>query len=134
MKRVEKWFVRELRAGDHVRVCMGAYYHHGIYEGDGVVIHFAGENMATLTDPANVRVRRDPLSKFGQAGDIEVRQYTLSQRIGKYPVKKILANARARLGEGGYDAIYNNCEHFVNACVFGEAYSLQIDKLRETQQ
>ena len=39
--------------------------------------------------------------------------------------------AVSQLGQGGYDIIYNNCEHFVNKCVFGVAYSTQIDKMRE---
>ena len=29
--------------GDHIRVCRGYYYHHGIYVSDDYVIHFASK-------------------------------------------------------------------------------------------
>ena len=86
MSRREEWIVRELKPGDHIRFKYKSFYHHGLYEGDGMVIHFAGPSMEQLVEPDLVTVRRD--------------------------------------------IIYNNCEHFVNACVFGKAYSTQIDEMR----
>ena len=44
---------------------------------------------------------------------------------------EIVENARSRIGEGGYHILYNNCEHFVNQCAFGEKVSSQVDGLRE---
>ena len=34
--------------------------------------------------------------------------------------------ALSRLGEGGYDLVSNNCEHFSNECVFGKKTSNQV--------
>ena len=38
--------------------------------------------------------------------------------------------ARSRLGEGGYNILHNNCEHFVNECVFGIKKSEQEEEVR----
>ena len=130
MKTREEWIVRELKAGDHIRYRFSSFYHHGLYEGDGWVIHFAGPNMEQLVNPEHVCVRRDTLEAFGNGRDIEVRKYTLREKLRKHSPKKAVALARGRLGEKGYDIIYNNCEHFVNACVFGRAFSTQIDEMR----
>ena len=130
MSRREEWIVRELKPGDHIRFKYKSFYHHGLYEGDGMVIHFAGPSMEQLVEPDLVTVRRDTLDDFGAGRNIEVRKYTFAEKLKKNPVSKTLKLAEARLGEKGYDIIYNNCEHFVNACVFGKAYSTQIDEMR----
>ena len=58
MSRPENWTVRELRPGDQIRVKHMTFHHHGLYEGDGMVIHFAGPDSATLTDvPAGAAFR-----------------------------------------------------------------------------
>ena len=38
----EHWDYREPQPGDQLRVKRTGYYHHGIYAGDGMVIHFNG--------------------------------------------------------------------------------------------
>ena len=130
MSAGEEWIVRELKPGDHIRYKFNNFYHHGLYEGDGMVIHFAGPCMEQLVDPQYVTVRRDTLEAFGSGRYIEVRKYTLKEKLRKHSPRKTIALARSRLGEKGYDIIYNNCEHFVNFCVFGRAFSTQIDEMR----
>ena len=110
--RKEKWTVRELKPGDILRVDTGRYYHFGIYIGDETVIHFAGPDPHTLTDASMAAVRKDSLQHFAMGKSLEVRA------------------AESQLGQGGYDIIYNNCEHFVNKCAFGIAWSTQIDEMR----
>ena len=129
MSRREEWIVRELKKGDHIRFRYHSFYHHALYAGDGMVIHFAGPSMEQLTDVEHVTVRRDPLDAFGER-KIEVRKYSLKESLTKFSADKAIRRAEARLGEKGYDIIYNNCEHFVNHCVFGKAYSTQIDEMR----
>jgi len=131
MKGQERWDVHPLKPGDHIRVKYQNFYHHGLYEGDGMVIHFAGPDMRQLLEPEVVQVRRDSLDTFSMDRHIEVRCYSLREKLQRRPVEKILSAARKSLGEKGYDILYNNCEHFVNRCVFGKAFSSQIDEMRK---
>lgn len=130
MKAKERWTVREIRPGDILRVYTGRYYHFGIYMGDDTVIHFAGPDALTLTDASQAAIRRDSLDHFAMGKPLEVREYSLRERLKKRSPKKIMAAAVAELGHTGYDIIYNNCEHFVNKCAFGVPYSAQIDEMR----
>ena len=132
MARKEKWTVREVRPGDIIRVNTGRYYHFGIYIGNDAVIHFAGPDAHTLTDASKARIRRDPLDRFSMGKSLEVREYSLKEKLKKRPPAKVIEYAESQLGNAGYDIIYNNCEHFVNRCMFGIAYSTQIDEMRES--
>ena len=131
MKTKEKWTVREIRPGDIIRVYTGRYYHFGIYAGDDTVIHFAGPDSHTLTDASKAKIRRDSLDHFAMGKNLEVRDYSIGEIIRKRSPKKVIEEANSRVGNAGYDIIYNNCEHFVNKCVFGIAYSAQIDEMRD---
>ena len=128
--RKEKWTVRELKPGDILRVDTGRYYHFGIYIGDETVIHFAGPDPHTLTDASMAAVRKDSLQHFAMGKSLEVRDYSLAEKLRKKPPKKVIEAAESQLGQGGYDIIYNNCEHFVNKCAFGIAWSTQIEEMR----
>ena len=130
MKKKEKWIVREIRPGDIIRVYTGRYYHFGIFTGNDTVIHFAGPDAHTLTDASKARIRKDSLEHFSMGKSLEVREYSLEERLKKRPAGKVIAFAESQIGNTGYDIIYNNCEHFVNKCVFGIAYSAQIDEMR----
>ena len=45
--------------------------------------------------------------------------------------EEIIKTARSRIGEGGYDILHHNCEHFVNECAFGKSNSSFLDDVRE---
>ena len=45
------------------------------------------------------------------------------------PAARALARAESRLGEGEYDLVFNNCEHFANWCRTGRSYSDQSDRM-----
>ena len=47
------------------------------------------------------------------------------------PPKETVEYARSRLGEKGYNILYNNCEHFANQCVLNEKNCLQTDAIRQ---
>ncbi len=112
-------FGNELVAGTRLIVSRRGYKHHGIYSGDGRVIHYAG----------GVRHHQ---------GRIE--EITLRDFVGNRPVyaccapdalraQDIVRRARSRLGECRYDLFTNNCEHFCNWCQLGEPRSHQIESL-----
>ena len=52
----EHWDFGELTPGAQVRVRRSGYYHHGIYIGNGEIVHFDGS--PNEQDAAAVRVRR----------------------------------------------------------------------------
>lgn len=90
----------------------GIYEHHGIDCGDGSVIHYrksdetiARTAIATFTDGRKVYVKDYPTSFIP---DVVVRR------------------AESRLGERGYNLIFNNCEHFATWCKTGVSDSQQV--------
>ena len=58
----EHWDFGELTPGAQVRVRRSGYYHHGIYIGNGEIVHFDGS--PNEQDAAAVRVRRTGMEEF----------------------------------------------------------------------
>ncbi|HHF3141666.1 MULTISPECIES: lecithin retinol acyltransferase family protein [Vibrio] len=75
--------------------------HHGLYIGDDIVIHF---------DAYNDMVTKDTLGCFGGGCPISVKRHATIPR-------RAIELAHNKLGEGGYNVLTNNCEHFVNYCL-----------------
>ncbi len=97
-----------------------AYFHHGIYAGNGRVIHYAGWFR----------------SSRGLVEEVTLDQFTQGRRyrIGRTPPDRpsgeaIVLRARSRLGERRYHLLRNNCEHFCNWCQLGERRSEQVEAL-----
>ena len=63
----------ELTPGAQVRVRRNGYYHHGIYIGNGEIVHFDGS--PNEQDAAAVRVRRTGMEEFLRGGLPELRIY-----------------------------------------------------------
>ena len=116
--------------GDHIRVAYRNYYHHGIYIGDEKVVEF-GEASAVLKPANEVVVHITSIDLFAQGQFIEVRQYDRKEKKKKNIPSKIIESALSKIGEGGYNFIYNNCEHFANFCVFNEKFSTQVNDVHE---
>lgn len=93
----------KLEMADHIAIYIG-YFHHGIYVGNDMVIHFS-------KDTGIGRVSITSLSEFKQNKVFEKR-YSLLRCSRQTAVNK----AYSKLGETGYDLIFNNCEHFVVWC------------------
>jgi hypothetical protein len=104
--------------GTHVVTDRTLYAHHGIYVGDGRVVHYAG------------------LCNGWQSGLIEevsLEEFADGERILAVPHSsrafsdaEIVARARSRLGEDMYHLLRNNCEHFCQWCVTGRKRSWQV--------
>ena len=107
----------ELKAGDHIKADYGMYYHHGIYVGDGQVIAYSKEN--------NKSVALTSLDEFAQGHAI----IKVEHDDAKFSRDEVVDRAYSRLGEDDYNLVFNNCEHFANWCVTGNAKS---DQVRET--
>lgn len=103
--------------GDHLKVVRVGYSHHGIYEGDGKVIHYSGEPGSKQS----AAVMQSPLEEFANGGTVEVVLYAES-----FPPNEVVTRARSRLGEARYHLLTNNCEHFARWCKTGDHASEQV--------
>ena len=121
------WERKEPSYGDQIRVNRGMYTHHGIFISEERVIHFAPPGNTDVLDPSKARVINTSLDEFLKGGVLEVRVYTDEELKRKRSPKAVVAEAVAHLGEGGYNIISNNCEHFSNLCAFGMKESNQVE-------
>ncbi|HOJ68188.1 MAG TPA: lecithin retinol acyltransferase family protein [Candidatus Hydrogenedentes bacterium] len=114
-----------MATGDHIRVPRlgGLYYHHGIDVGNGRVIHFSGEPL----HPGNAMVREVSLEDFLEGAQAEVVDHE-----NALPPDETVRLARSRIGETGYNLLFNNCEHFATWCKTGKPQSRQVYKAAKT--
>ena len=127
-----EWIVRELLPGDHIRVKRPLYYHHGIYVGDGKVIHYTGEAGDSLEHPELVSVMKTSLDFFAQDGIVEVAKLSAKEKIYSRSYKKRIQLAESYLGERNYNFLHNNCETLANKCCYKKVLSSQIDDFKKT--
>jgi hypothetical protein len=96
--------------------------HHGIYVGNGRVVHYSAAAFSLIRRP----VEEVTLERFARKRDIWVRAHA----AGSYDPQEIIRRARSRLGEHRYRLLTNNCEHFCAWCARGEHHSTQVEALR----
>lgn len=126
-----KWELNGFKKGKIVRISIDDnFYHYGLLIKDDEVIQFGTKDDAFKKEAKAVEVNVCKLEDFGK-GFIEVSKYSLKEKLIKNSTKKSINLALARLGEKGYDALKNNCEHFVNECVFNKHISYQVESIRE---
>ncbi|MGI9306971.1 MAG: lecithin retinol acyltransferase family protein [Gammaproteobacteria bacterium] len=89
--------VRCAPAGTTLQVWNDFFWHYGIYDGQGGVIHKAKGRAVSL----------EPLEKFASGRNVLIASNIASPNLGIAYQK-----AYSRIGEG-YSTIANNCEHFV---------------------
>jgi HRAS-like suppressor 3 len=105
--------------GAHLVSPRWGYLHHGIYAGDGKVIHYAGFNRAFRKG----RVEEVALEHFTRGRALHVKSPVAARFAGQAAVDR----ARTRLGEDRYSFWTNNCEHFAEWCTSGTHRSAQVD-------
>ncbi|MBE6956583.1 MAG: hypothetical protein E7450_03930 [Ruminococcaceae bacterium] len=124
-----KWLPSACRAGDMVRVRLGALLHYGIFVSEEEVIQFGLPPVAPRKDD-EVRVCASTIDEFCVGQIVEVARLDRAEKKARIAPEETVRLARARLGEGGYNLIHNNCEHFAYQCVFGTKRSLQEEDAR----
>lgn len=125
----EKWRLIDAYPGAHIRVKVKNFYHHGIYIGDNRVIQF-GLPEAMYSDASSIKVLNSTLKEFmGSSLFYEVYVFSKKEEKKKYSDDIIVKNALNYVGQGNYNILTNNCEHFANKCIFGENKSSQIDDI-----
>lgn len=126
-----KWWPDEPAPGDIIRVRIGTVYHYGVYVGPEEIIQFGPPPTGSAHRvPASITVETATPEEFSCGAIIECGKPDRSEARRRRPPAETIAAARARLGEGGYDLLHNNCEHFAYECVFGEHFCAQADAVR----
>jgi Lecithin retinol acyltransferase len=106
----------------HIITPRVGYRHHGIYVGDGKVVHYRGLYRGWRAGP----VEEVSLEEFAHGRPVRIRAHTGA----RFDQQTVVARARSRLGEDAYRLFSNNCEHFSEWCVDGMHRSLQIEEWR----
>jgi hypothetical protein len=106
--------------GAHLITPWLGFAHHGIYVGEGKVIHYG----ALVYDIIRRPVEEVTLEQF--AGGRPV--FVVQQETLAFPVEETLQRARSRLGESRYRLLSNNCEHFVEWCLYDVHRSFQVER------
>lgn len=110
-----------LPIGAHLVTPRGWYEHHGIYVGNGRVVHYSGYCHGFHAGP----IEEASLADFERGEGSRVRNHARSFFSGR----EVAARAIARVGENGYRLLANNCEHFCEWCVTGRSRSPQVERL-----
>lgn len=111
---------RTLGVGAHLVSARDGYAHHGIYVGDGQVIHYGGFDRAATRRP----VEYVSLHRFAAGVGVSIHP----EPDAAYGAHDVVARAKSRLGEDRYRLLTNNCEHFCTWCVSGVARSEQVGR------
>lgn len=96
--------------GNHIYVHSTKFVHHGIDCGDATVIHYDGEKIV-----------QTPITTFGGGNQYFVKRYGQCDSDDV-----VIQRAKSRLGEGKYNLLFNNCEHFATWCKTGLQDSEQV--------
>ncbi|MET3444836.1 lecithin retinol acyltransferase family protein [Ralstonia sp. 1138] len=107
-----------LPVGAHLVAGRDGYRHHGIYVGNGQVIHYAGFSRRQRRGP----VERISIGCFACGFAVTIQ----CDASPCYDGEEVARRAGSRLGERNYRLLTNNCEHFCSWCLFGECRSAQV--------
>ena len=106
--------------GSHLVTPRFGFAHHGIYVGNGRVVHYAGLSRSLRRGP----VEEVSLAVFQNGKPVAIRDDVTR----RYPTALVVQRARSRVGEDRYRVATNNCEHFCTWCLRGESRSEQIER------
>lgn len=110
-----------LLPGDHVVSPRAGYSHHGIYVGDGLIVHYRGFERGLRIGP----IEAVPIDRFARGRSLRV----LPKSVPHLDASQIVERAMSRIGEDRYRILTNNCEHLCEWCVHAEQRSYQVDRL-----
>lgn len=125
-----RWEEKTPVFGDIIRTKVQFYHHYGIFVSEDRVIQF-GLPDGPMRPAEQIKVLSSDIAAFLQGGEVEVAVPDMGERKRMRSPKQIVQVAESRIGEGGYDILHNNCEHFVNDCAFGEPKSVFLQNVRE---
>jgi Lecithin retinol acyltransferase len=112
-----------LPPGAHLSTPRLGYRHHGLYAGNGRVLHYRGMSRLLQRGP----VEEISLAEFALGHGITV----VSTPAARFDGIAAVERARSRLGEDRWRLWSNNCEHFVTWCLDGTPRSTQVEAWRQ---
>ena len=110
--------------GDHIKVKIDSFYHHGIFVSKNEVIHFCSDEKFSILSK-NLEIQATSLLNFAHGNKIEIVEYN-----NRYGPDKTVELARGKIGDSDYDLTFNNCEHFAYSCTTGHKTSKTMDRLK----
>lgn len=118
--------IETLTPGTHLTTPRVGFRHHGLYAGDGKVLHYSGLHRHLWRRP----VEEVSLAQFARGRGFEVVAGAPAPFAGIAAVER----ARSRLGEDRYRLLSNNCEHFVAWALNDTPRGAQVEVWRERMQ
>lgn len=109
-----------VKAGDHLITKRMGYSHHGLYVGNGQVIHYAGFTSWFIKGAVSLTSTEE----FTQGHDCYIKTHATAL----YDAPSRVERAYSKLGEDEYNLVSNNCEHFVAWCFDGKKSSEQVER------
>ncbi len=125
-----EWVIKKAKKGDIIRTKVKFYHHYGIFIDEENIIQFGFRDNSGI-DPQTISVVSTDIKTFCGSQPFETAKLSLREKLKRKRVNKIVYTAQNSLGQRGYNILHNNCEHFVNRCVFGEAKSAFLNNARE---
>jgi hypothetical protein len=107
--------------GAHLVTPRFGFLHHGIYVGDGRVMHCGAVSRLLPGGP----VEEVSLWYFSRGRPVVVR----GEEPTRFTAAVVVERARSRAGEDRYRLFTNNCEHFCEWCLRGRHRSYQVERL-----
>jgi len=129
-----KWWPAPCVPGDLIRVRVGSIWHYGVYASEEEVIQFGLPPRQGFLRPDEVRVCASTMAEFAENSIVETARWTWKEKFRKNSARRAVALARSRIGEGGYNLLHNNCEHFAYECVLGEKRCEQEEKVSQQRK
>ncbi|XP_061566066.1 lecithin retinol acyltransferase-like [Cololabis saira] len=140
--------LQPLQRGDLLEVPRTLFTHFGIYLGGGRVAHLIPDALPALRAPAaadgpvtNTRLLLGVLCKRASVRVDSVEDFAYGAAVLQnrgagartaLPNEEVARRAERMLGGcAHYSLLWNNCEHFVTHCRYGNAQSLQTDQFCE---
>jgi hypothetical protein len=105
--------------GAHLITPWLGFAHHGVYVGEGKVVHYG----ALMYDIIRRPVEEVSLECFAEGRPVFVVEHAENCLDAEFVVQR----ARSRLGENRYRLFTNNCEHFVEWCLHDVSRSFQAE-------
>jgi hypothetical protein len=119
--KAQKLGQKEWPLGTHLVTPRFGYRHHGIYIGNGEVLHYAGLCEWWHIGP----VEKISLDCFLSGHEVWVKEHPKA----RYKGTAVVARAYSRLGEKRYSLFNNNCEHLCTWSIDGVSHSEQVAEL-----